>query len=310
MMEQKVKLITASTYYRYRYIDTGCKCNCPWVCCPSCWFHIRWSGYRTWWSNRWVFGSTSTARWLEWKVLPEDGDLIWNLIASEWVEIDINLADNNRTRMRSRLLLNDHDSYSNLENVEKPSIKEVRELLSVGQFDTKDVKVKIFSDSENNRLEMKTEVLFYDEATAEFANNRFQSQEYRDSMKLLLSEKSGETLQLSLESSIIEPQVLEPTPKPTMTPTNQPTFVPTATPTCAPSNSPTHVPTAAPTWIGPCMNDPCVCEDNPQLGYVNEDPYCQICNMPTGCSQCQNTGEYFKLDYNYPCTQCQQVFGD
>ena len=285
----KTLVVTARTYYRYRYIDAGCKCNCAWVCCPSCWFNIRWSGYKTWTKNTWVLGVEDGVT-NSWTLFARNGDTIWGLWMYEIVEIDVNIARNNETTEspHSRLLLYDENG---LDNVVKPTTDEIRKVLKLSQFDTLDVNVKLsYDDMDANKLVMRTNILFNNEYTANFANSVIKTQAYRDDIASLLSEKSNEPLKVNLESSGIEETILQPTPRPTTAPTNEPT--------------------AAPTWVSPCMNNPCVCEDNPILGYVNEDPYCQVCNMPSGCAQCQNGGEYFKLDYNHPCTQCQQVFGD
>lgn len=45
------------------------------------------------------------------------------------------------------------------------------------------------------------------------------------------------------------------------------------------------------------------------------DPNCVTCHSPAlgegpGCNQCNITNGYFKVDYNYSCTQCQEIFGD
>lgn len=52
--------------------------------------------------------------------------------------------------------------------------------------------------------------------------------------------------------------------------------------------------------IEECDTDPCDCDD---------DEFCRICHYPDGpgCSQCEFG--YFKLDWNYPCTNCQELFG-
>ena len=53
-------------------------------------------------------------------------------------------------------------------------------------------------------------------------------------------------------------------------------------------------------WIEPepCEDNTCDC---------NDDEYCQNCQPHGFCSQCING--YFKLKWNYPCANCQEVFG-
>ena len=48
-----------------------------------------------------------------------------------------------------------------------------------------------------------------------------------------------------------------------------------------------------------CENSPCSC---------GELDNCQVCHEESGCAQCKDG--YFKKDYNYPCVNCQTVFGD
>ena len=56
--------------------------------------------------------------------------------------------------------------------------------------------------------------------------------------------------------------------------------------------------------------NPCDC-DVPD----GKDPdyNCKVCHSPKrggpGCNQCDIENDYFKVDYNYPCKQCQKVFG-
>ena len=64
-----------------------------------------------------------------------------------------------------------------------------------------------------------------------------------------------------------------------------------------------------PTLVGECTDGVCDCDPmSPDF----EDPFCAVCQPGDGgCSQCQGTnGEYFKLGNNYPCANCQDVFGD
>ena len=50
-----------------------------------------------------------------------------------------------------------------------------------------------------------------------------------------------------------------------------------------------------------CADDVCSCN-----GY--EDKNCNICYSAQGCSQCEYG--YVKIGANYPCVECQLVFGD
>ena len=44
------------------------------------------------------------------------------------------------------------------------------------------------------------------------------------------------------------------------------------------------------------------------------DPHCLLCESPKygglGCTECDIENGYFKVDYNYPCKQCEEVFGE
>ena len=51
-----------------------------------------------------------------------------------------------------------------------------------------------------------------------------------------------------------------------------------------------------------CSGDVCNCDD----GYENKN--CNICHNGQGCSQCEYG--YIKIGTNYPCVECQSVFGD
>lgn len=51
-------------------------------------------------------------------------------------------------------------------------------------------------------------------------------------------------------------------------------------------------------WVEPCENNTCNCD---------EDDYCRVCQSHGQCSQCMNG--YFRLGHNYPCANCQEVFG-
>ena len=46
---------------------------------------------------------------------------------------------------------------------------------------------------------------------------------------------------------------------------------------------------------------------------ANADKNCLVCHSPytggPGCDQCDTPNDYFKVDYNYTCAQCQEVFG-
>ena len=47
---------------------------------------------------------------------------------------------------------------------------------------------------------------------------------------------------------------------------------------------------------------------------VDADKNCLVCHGSytggPGCNQCDIENDYFKVDYNYKCTQCQEVFGE
>ena len=54
-----------------------------------------------------------------------------------------------------------------------------------------------------------------------------------------------------------------------------------------------------------------------RLNGTDPDPNCIVCHTPAttepdgpGCNQCNNLNgeDYFKIDYNYTCTQCQKIF--
>ena len=94
-----------------------------------------------------------------------------------------------------------------------------------------------------------------------------------------------------------------PTPYPTPAPSPDPTPMPSPNPTPDPTPNPTAVhPTSAPTFIAPCEEDPCDC--------LVADTFCSVCHPGQGCSQCAGiNGEYFKLDWNYPCVSCEDTFG-
>ena len=50
-----------------------------------------------------------------------------------------------------------------------------------------------------------------------------------------------------------------------------------------------------------CLYDPCSCD------VVGDSEFCRICH-PNGCDQCENG--YFKKDYDYPCENCYDTFGE
>ena len=54
-------------------------------------------------------------------------------------------------------------------------------------------------------------------------------------------------------------------------------------------------------WTRPdaCENNTCDC---------SEDSFCSVCQSHGLCSQCMSG--YFKLNNNYACTNCQEVFGN
>ena len=94
---------------------------------------------------------------------------------------------------------------------------------------------------------------------------------------------------------------MTPTSKPTKDPTIDPTKTPTKEPTNYPSNSPSMAPTASPLWVNPCLNDPCTCD---------EDPLCSNCSLIE--NNCDIDGcemNSFKIDTNFPCSNCKQTFG-
>ena len=95
-----------------------------------------------------------------------------------------------------------------------------------------------------------------------------------------------------------------PTPVPSPLPTTDPTPGPTPNPTLRPTPNPTAVhPTSAPTFVAPCEQDPCDC--------LVEDMFCSLCHPGQGCAQCAGiNGQYFKLDWNYPCVSCTETFGE
>ena len=66
------------------------------------------------------------------------------------------------------------------------------------------------------------------------------------------------------------------------------------------------MPSPAPTWYAPCDNDPCDC--GADGAEATEDFLCHICHS-NGCDECEDVGTNWKLDYNYPCVNCQEIFG-
>ena len=55
-----------------------------------------------------------------------------------------------------------------------------------------------------------------------------------------------------------------------------------------------------PTEVDECNNDPCA---------ENESGLCMIWHENVGCSECENVGTNFKIDYDYPCVSCSDVMG-
>ena len=117
-----------------------------------------------------------------------------------------------------------------------------------------------------------------------------------------------EDCQITCEPPTFAPTTMptdEPTPAPTDSPTPAPTDIPTVEPT-----DPTFSPTNAPTPFDCpdlCDSQPCQCD---------EVGGCEWYHFKTGCTQCDISGGYFKVRtngvdaYNYPCSQCQEIFGD
>ena len=54
-----------------------------------------------------------------------------------------------------------------------------------------------------------------------------------------------------------------------------------------------------------CNFNPCECEGDYEVNSIDN---CNICHDNSGCSQCKYG--YFKIDYDFPCMDCQVVFGD
>ena len=64
--------------------------------------------------------------------------------------------------------------------------------------------------------------------------------------------------------------------------------------------------------IGGAWGPACDCRDPDG---IDADPNCLVCHSPAtnegpGCDQCDISNDYFKIDYNHNCAQCQEVFGN
>eukprot|EP01084_Bolivina_argentea_P201802 344902_1 len=230
-------VLTASTYYRLRYIDAGCRCSCSWFCCPSCWFRIKWSGYKIFWTQTWYFFETTTYNLITWKPIPSDGDPIYYFEGVDRITLS--------NRRRSRRLLG---SISFM----KPHISDIKDTLNVGRFSMKDIRVDAINTLNTNEYLLRIEILFYEQKTAVEVNNRFKSDEYRNQIKQKLQSDNNRQLVISLEESKVEERVIIPTVKPTQAPTFSPTVTPTQPPTTVPTFSPSSAPTNSPTY---CYNN-------------------------------------------------------
>eukprot|EP01084_Bolivina_argentea_P078688 142815_1 len=243
-LETRVAVLTASTYYRLRRIDAGCRCTGCWVCCPTCWFRITWSGYHTFWTKTWVFGGTNTINLLTWKPFPSDGDPVWKMEGIDVIQVYSN---------RRRILLN-------RDEVVKPNKDDIMSLLHINPNSMKYIAVrfiKLSTFQDVIEYELKVQIMFYENDMAVFAKNQYEGQKYRNGISSIISSKNdnvpvnAELVEVVIIEDVISPSV-SPTMDPTTDPTNAPTFAPSTSPTLAPTNTPTNAPTLAPS-INPTL---------------------------------------------------------